>query len=194
MDQRLKFALPGCGRFRGEDGVGGGALADAAGRGAGHGAGHVLPDQEAELVAPVVEARGFDLDVLAHHVKAELLEGLDIGAQGLVGGRGVEAVGPPALVERADLEERLVVEEDAVGAGGIGLHFDAAHAEVALHRVAGFQADIEIVERGRIGRPEVGLAEGEFDFAVGLAGDAAHFLAAQARDGGEIRRRPPWIR
>ncbi len=44
-------------------------------------AGHVLPDQQAELVAVVVPARRLDLDVFASHVKAQLACHLDIEPQ-----------------------------------------------------------------------------------------------------------------
>ena len=46
---------------------------------AGHpAAGHVLPDEQAELVAVVVEPGRLDLDVLAEHVEAELLEHFEV--------------------------------------------------------------------------------------------------------------------
>ncbi len=65
-------------------------------------AGHVLPDQQAELVAPVVPAVRLDLDVLAGHVHAELLGHLDVVLEGLVRRGGVQPIRPPALIERAD--------------------------------------------------------------------------------------------
>ena len=40
-----------------------------------------------------------------------LFEGVDIGAKSIVCGRGIEAVGPEALVEDAEQEEGLVVEK-----------------------------------------------------------------------------------
>ncbi len=78
------------------------------------GARHVLPDQQAEPVAPGVEAVGLDLDVLAEHVQAQALDGLEVVPQGRVGRGRVEAVGPPALVEGPELEEGLAVEEEAI--------------------------------------------------------------------------------
>ena len=76
-------------------------------------AGHVLPDEQAELVAVVVIAGRLDLDVLAEHVEAELLEHFEVVLHRLVGRRREQPVRPPALIERADLEERLVVEHEA---------------------------------------------------------------------------------
>ena len=68
---------------------------------------HVLPDQQAELVAPVIPALRLDLDVLARQVEAEFLGDLDVVLERFIGRRGVEAVGPETLIERADLEDGL---------------------------------------------------------------------------------------
>ena len=46
-------------------------------------------------------------------------------------GGGVEPVGPEALVERADLEERLVVEQQPRDALVVLADGDLAHGEVA---------------------------------------------------------------
>jgi len=75
--------------------------------------GHVLPYDHAGLVAVVVPAGGLDLHVLADHVVAQLLGLDDVECERLVGRGRVEAVGPPALVERTELEQRLVVEGQA---------------------------------------------------------------------------------
>ena len=61
---------------------------------------HVLPDQQAQLVAPVIPPVGLDLDVLAGGVETELFGHLDIVAQCVVGRGGVKSVGPKALVQR----------------------------------------------------------------------------------------------
>jgi hypothetical protein len=79
-----------------------------------------------------------------------------------------------------------VVEEDAIDAGRIGVRFHTTHAEVALHRVTGFQRDVQIVERRRIGRPQFRLAERQLHLGVGLSSDAAHYLAVQLRRRREI--------
>ena len=71
--------------------------------------GHVLPNREAHSVTVVVPAQRLDLDVLAYHVEAEPVDRLEVGAQCLVGGGGVQAVWPVALVEGAELEDGLAV-------------------------------------------------------------------------------------
>ena len=71
---------------------------------------HVLPDHHADLVAMVEPARRLDLDVLADHVETEILGFLDIVPKSLVRRSRVQSVRPPALVQRAELEERLTVE------------------------------------------------------------------------------------
>src|SRR5205085_217533 len=47
---------------------------------------HVLPDEQAELIAPVIPALRFHLHMLARHVEAELLGHLDVVAQRLIRG------------------------------------------------------------------------------------------------------------
>ena len=63
-------------------------------------------DRRANVRVVLVELR-------ESHVETELLCDLDVVLQRLVGGRGVEPVRPEALVERAVLEEELVVQQDA---------------------------------------------------------------------------------
>ena len=58
----------------------------------------------------VEPARRLDLDVLADHVETEILGFLDIVPKSLVRRSRVQSVRPPALVQRAELEERLTVE------------------------------------------------------------------------------------
>src|SRR3546814_4421857 len=73
--------------------------------------GHVLPDQHPEMVGIVIIARGLDLDVLAQHVESRLLEEDEVAFHRLLGRRRVAPVGPPALIERAVLEDGFVVEQ-----------------------------------------------------------------------------------
>jgi len=124
------------------------------------GARHVLPDQEPQLVAPVVEPVGLDLDVLAEHVHAQGFDGLEIGPEGGVGRRGVQAVRPPALVERPDLEERFAVEKETVEALPVLAQGDLAHPGIARHGVDRtsflLQRDLEVVEHGIVRGPELG--------------------------------------
>ena len=140
--------------------------------------GHVLPDEQAELVGVVVPAGRLGFGVLAGAVEAHLLRDLDVVLQGVVGGRGVEAVGPPALVERAVEERDLAVELDAGDAGLVLAHLDLAHAEVALHRVGvvAREFDGQVVKVRRVGAPELGV--GDLDADLAAAGGGADLLAA----------------
>ena len=124
-------------------------------------AGHVLPDEQAELVAVVVVARRLDLDVLAEHVDAELLEHFEVVLHRLVGRRREQPVRPPALIERPDLEERLVVEHephDAVlvlrGADLADGEVDSSRRSTGLAR-SGTSVTTTVVEVRRIGGPEL---------------------------------------
>ena len=98
--------------------------------------GHVLPDEDSQAVAMVVIPVGLDLDVLAEHVEAGLLEPAQLPRHGLVGGGRQQAVGPPALVERPVLEDRLAVEPEV---GLLDLRAGAdrhpAHREIRADRV-----------------------------------------------------------
>ena len=79
-------------------------------------------------------------------------------------------------------------------AGVVGACLHGAHREVALHRVAGLEGDIEIVEFGVVRIPQVRIAERERNLGVRLAGDASGDRALVARGGGElgaVRRRAP---
>ena len=99
--------------------------------GIGCAAGHILPHQHAQPVAVIVPARGFCLDVLAQHVEAERLGALDVRAQRLVGGGGVQAVRPIALIEQPALKIRLAVEQKTGRAGGVLFYLEGAQAEIA---------------------------------------------------------------
>ena len=161
-------------------------------------AGHVLPDHQAELVAPVIPPVRLDLDVLADAVEAELLHGFDVPAQRLLGRRGVEAVRPESLVQRAGLEDELAVEQRAGNALPVLAQRDLAHAEVAGHRInglaAGFQGHAEVIQMRRIGGPELGIRDGELEFRAGGAADLGDRLAAVAGDrlhrAGAFHRQP----
>ncbi|GAB3934400.1 hypothetical protein GCM10027614_07340 [Micromonospora vulcania] len=115
----------------------------------------VLPDQQAESVGVVEPALRLDLDVLAHHVEAEVLVLLQVEGEGGVGRRGIQAVRPEALVQGADLEHELPVElgpqHPVHHAGG-----DLAHPEVVRGPVDGrtagvAQGDPQVVEERVVG-------------------------------------------
>ncbi len=95
---------------------------------------HVLHDEEAELVAGLVEEVGFDFDMLADHVHAEFLDDFEVVDHGFESGGRVDAVGPEPLVEGTKQKQRLAVEQRTLNvvdeAGGYG-----AKAGVALYFV-----------------------------------------------------------
>jgi hypothetical protein len=96
---------------------------------------HVLPHEHAEAIALGVEELGLDLDVLAQHVAAHLLHRLDVEAHRFERRRGVEAVGPEALVERTELKQRLAVQASR-NCRRVGFaHVHLAQADVARHLV-----------------------------------------------------------
>ena len=75
--------------------------------------GHILPDQHPQPVRPVVPARRLDFHVFADKVEAERTRCFNVVAEGLIGGRSVQAIRPITLVEHAHLKERLPVEMHA---------------------------------------------------------------------------------
>src|SRR5207244_8747339 len=98
-------------------------------------AGHVLPNQEAELIAPVIPALRLNLDMLAGQIETELLGDFDVIAKRFIRRRGVEPIGPETLIERADLEDELAVEEHPRDALIVFADLDFSHAEVTLNCV-----------------------------------------------------------
>ena len=71
---------------------------------------HVLAHDHAKAVAVIVPSGALHLDMLAQHVKAQLLHGSDVVNQGLVRRSRIEAVRPVALIQHAHEEVRLVVQ------------------------------------------------------------------------------------
>ena len=123
------------------------------------GTGQVLPHEHAQAVGPVVPACRLNLDVLAHHVAAQVLHRLDVEVESLVAGGHIQAIGPPALVQRAHLEDLLVVQVDARQVVGILVHLNLAHAAVAVHLVGDcailLGRDAQVIEVGVVGRPSM---------------------------------------
>jgi hypothetical protein len=149
--------------------------------------GHVLPNEQAETIAVMIPAGGLDLDLFARHVETEFLHGFDVGAEGFVGRCGVEAVGPPALVERTELEVRTIVQQDAGAAVFVLAERDLAHGEVAIdlvdRRARAREGNAQPVERGRFWRPEARTRNREGERAAGVPRGARHLAPAIERDG-----------
>lgn len=135
--------------------------------------GHVLDHEEAELVAGAVEERGLNLDMLAHHVEAVVQEDLEVVHHRFAVGRRVDAVRPEALVQRAELENELVIDEvarDAVD-GALG---DCPETGVRLDLV-GAQAHDHVVKVTLAGAPELRGGDVEAEGLARSAGSGADF-------------------
>ena len=105
---------------------------------------------------------------------------MDVIGEGLVGGGGVEAVRPPALVERAVHKEGAVVQLEAQDALCIRPFADLAHRTVALHVVhdlaVNTQADLQVIEERVFGAPEMGVGKGNLGRSAGQGlGGRHHF-------------------
>ena len=109
----------------------------------------------------VVPARRFDLHVLADHIVTQLLGLYDVERQRLVRRSGIESVGPPALIQRTELEQRFVVQFQTYDVVFVAADREFAHRRVALHLVhlpaVAHQRHFHIVEERRCGTPQLRL-------------------------------------
>ena len=143
---------------------------------------HVLPDQDAHLVAVIVPAQRLDLDVLAHHREAHVLEELDVLDHGFVGRRREKPVRVISLVEDAVVEVGFIVEPEARDAVFVFADRELPHAEVRGNGVRDEPVridgrDAQIIESRVFRRPQfrVGHRDGQrgVRFALGLPDDSA---------------------
>src|SRR5437879_2040925 len=98
---------------------------------------HVLPDEQSKFVAPIVPTVRLDLDVLARQVEAELFGHFDVVAQRLVGGRGVKAIRPEALIQRSELKIGLIIKAQSRESFVIFAEGNLPQTEVAFHLIDG---------------------------------------------------------
>ena len=118
--------------------------------------------------------------MLAQHVAAQTLNDIQVEQHGLLGGWGVQAIRPVALVERAELEKGAVVQAKAGAPEGIRPQAELAHGEVAGDLVLSGH-DGQIVEM-RIGRaPQLGIGDLEGELAC-------------ARFSGSLRHQQPGVK
>ena len=73
--------------------------------------------------------------MLAEHIEAQILHGLDIVDERFVRGGGVHTVRPIALIQQTVLEVGLVVEEHTHHTLAVGAKTVFAHTKVATHAV-----------------------------------------------------------
>ena len=109
--------------------------------------GELAPEQIAQLVRPVEGARLEDLLVEPRPVEPRGHRKLDVAAERLVTGRGVDAIGVEALVKDESLEDRPVVDEKAIALDG-----DFAEATVAANAVQHLASPQGVQWSGRRGR------------------------------------------
>ena len=148
---------------------------------------HVLPDDQAQRVGPVVPARRLDLDVFADEGEAQLFRLLEIEAQGVVGGRGRDAVRPVALVERAVQERGPAVERDPGAAVVVREQTDRAETGVAADLVQNrampvTQLDPQCVEVRVVGCPEAWFGNVHTHRRPGRAGAAGDLAVCGRND------------
>ena len=169
---------------------------------------HVLPDEDAHLVTEIVPAQGLDLDVLANHREAHVLQEFDVVRHGLFGGRGQKAVRIVSLVQDAVVEIGLVVQPETGDALLVFPDAELPHPEIGGDRVGEEPVGIryldgQIIEVRGFGGPEfrvlhrqcqrragrafclrderVAVFDGDFD-GGGLACDRdRHFLFVDVR-------------
>lgn len=154
-------------------GRGGRALAAVHGR-------HVLPHQQPQAVRPVEPPLRLDLDVLADHVEAQVLVLLQVVPEGRVGGSGVEAVRPVALVQGAALEDERPVEHGALDTVHV-LHRDRPHPRVRADpvgaRTAG-ELGRDVVQERVLRRPQAGVGHRYGELLADRAGGGADLCTA----------------
>lgn len=113
-----------------------------------------------------------------NHVHPKVLQDLQVEDQRFQSRSQVDAIGPEALVERADLEEELAVQKrplHTVDDAGL----DGAEAGVAGDDIVA-QLHRDVVEGRRVGRPEVGGVDAEVEGGAGGAfGGGDHVAVAQ---------------
>ena len=120
----------------------------------------------------VVVAGRLHLDVLAEHVHAKGLEHLEVILHRHVARRREEAVGPPALIERADLKQRLAIQAQPQDPLFVARLRDRTEREVAPHpvnhlAVSADKLDLDGIEMRVVGRPETRLLDGKADRLAG---------------------------
>ena len=150
---------------------------------------HVLPNDHPQPVAVIVPPQRLDLDVLAQHIEAHVPGGLNVPDHGLIRRRGVQPIGPVALVQQPRLEAGPVVQGQHPAAP-VFHNGELPHAEIALYPVAGGQSHLQIVQIRILRAPGAEVLRRNGAHALSpLIGPAAGNdpPAAQHRDPGSCR-------
>ena len=120
--------------------------------------------------------------MLADSVEAKVLENLEVVDHSLKGRRRHKTIRPVALVESAELEDKLAVEEMAGHTLDLALG-DGAEAGVALDLVLVSECDGEIVQDRAFGPPEFGVLDGEGESLISGAAAGCELRAILVPDG-----------
>ena len=124
--------------------------------------------------------------MLANHVETEPLHFRDVKAQCLVRRRGVDAIRPEALIERAGLKHRLAVQQHGRETFLVFAERNLSHPEVTGDFIAA-HPHFQIVEERIFRRPEMRVRDWKFQLIARLATDARDFLVTVERDDFNIR-------
>src|SRR5438477_373633 len=124
--------------------------------------------------------------MIAGHIEPELFQYLEVGTQGLVRRRGVEAVRPETLVERAEHETGFVVQVNSEASPGIARKRNFSQAEITADFVHDsstvFEADLEVIKMRVVGRPRFWIFDSEIERGRVAAAGSADFVASIVRD------------
>ena len=105
----------------------------------------------------VVPTCRLHFDVLPNHIETQVLGFLDVVGQCLVGRCGVEAIRPPALVERTEMEDGKAIERETHDTAFVALRAEASHGKIAVHLIDHFtltqHLDFHVIQERMVGRP-----------------------------------------
>jgi hypothetical protein len=110
--------------------------------------------------------------MFADHVISDLLQRHQVIPQSLQARGRVQAIRPEALVQGTELEEELAIEQRALDAVDLASG-DGSESGIALDGVAS-ELDGDVVQGGRIRRPQLGRVHGEVELRVGRSFSGAY--------------------
>ena len=155
---------------------------------------HILPDQHPQPVTMVVPAQRLHLDVLSQHIKAQPFHFGDVMDHRFIGGSGVIAVAPVALIQKTVVEIGTAVQQQAGQSLLVPPDAEGTHPEVAFHPVAAWQDDGNIVKERVLRAPQPQRlrreGQGQFTGCIGLSRSHHFSLFLHGDPGifGDIRR------
>ena len=149
---------------------------------------HVLPYCNADTVTVPVPACRLYLDVFTNQVPAPFLCLFNVIAKGIVGGSGIKAVGPPALIQGAILEIGLVIQPQAAEALAVTnlrrLAKGCITMDIICHISFAKYFQVKCIQIRMLGRPKMGNRHRQDDGLTGFPLDACDGLPRLAILGG----------